>query len=115
MVTTVHIDTHLSFSEVKSLVATITNGALQHGSIQTSWGKVGVGNDLRSEETATGHPDDFLNWPYYLDTYQGKGVAEEDFLSGIYQLRNGLVEHGVRVWIVSDLDHTFPPGWTPDG
>jgi hypothetical protein len=75
-------------------------------------GRVGVGDDLRSDFPSD--PDDFLNWPYYLDTYIGSETSEEEFLKGIYQLRNGLVEHGARVWIVTDLEHTFPPGWTPD-
>jgi hypothetical protein len=115
MATTLHIDTRRSKVEIRSLVAEVAGGSIHHGTTHTAWGEVGVGDDLRSVETATGHPDDFLNWPYYLDTYPGEGVTEEEFLKGIYQLRNGLVDRGVRVWIVTDLEHTFPPGWTPDG
>jgi hypothetical protein len=110
---TLHVDVRLTKPAVRLLVEQVTGGRLERSTILTSWGEVGVGDDLRSDFPED--PDDFLNWPYYLDTYIGKLTTEEDFIKGIYQLRNGLVEHGVRVWIVTDLDHTFPPGWTPDG
>jgi hypothetical protein len=111
---TLHIDTRLEKEDVRLLVEKITGGRLAHGTVTTSWGEAGVGDDLRSSETSTGHPDDFLNWPYYIDTYSRDGVSEEEFLKGIYDLRNGLVQHGVRVWIVTDLEYDFPKGWTPD-
>jgi hypothetical protein len=63
MVTTLHVDTALSFDEMANLVSAITGSPSKYGTVRPSWGRVGVGDDLRSTETATGHPDDFLNWP----------------------------------------------------
>jgi hypothetical protein len=97
---------------LRTLAAEISGGEIRHGSVFPSWGKFGVGDDLRTEVAED--PDDFLNWPYYIDTYPSPTISERDFLDGIYNLRNGLVAKGIRVWIVTDLEHMFPPGWTPD-
>ena len=115
MTTTLYIDSKLDVDELSSLVADVVGKPASFRSIEATWGDLDIGDDARAIEHTTDDADDFLNWPYYIATNPGRTVSEAEFLQGVHDLREGLVSRGVRVLIVSDLDHVFPPGWTPDG